>query len=157
MDTDGQEKERIRKEKVVFPTSGGEATNTEKIEALYTSIRSRGTEGEDGIPFPSWKGVAEYRDPVDSTSLSANFADEFPEVESLLNSRVERTVIVNEINQDKNKVLGDEINETVKLHRLERSMEESMPRFKSVVEAEQQNGGPQQKRPSEENEKPVSR
>ena len=78
-------------------------------------------------------------------------------MESLLNSRVERTVIVNEINQDKNKVLGDEINETVKLHRLERSMEESMPRFKSVVEAEQKNGGTQQKRPPEENEKPVSR
>ena len=38
---------------------GDEATNTEKMEALYASVRSWGTEEEDNIPFPDWKGVDE--------------------------------------------------------------------------------------------------
>ena len=51
--------------------------------------------------------------------------------------------MINDINQEKNKVLGDEKNETFKLHTLERSMEESMYTFNSVVEEEQRHGGPQ--------------
>ena len=35
VDTEREEYERIRKEKVVFPTGGGESTNSEKTEALY--------------------------------------------------------------------------------------------------------------------------
>ena len=81
----------------------------------------------------------------------------FPEVASLLNSCVERTVIPNDVTQENNKVLGDEIKETVKFHRLDRSMEESVSTFQSVVEADQQNVGPQQKRPLAENENPASR
>ena len=42
----------------------------------------------------------------------------FPEVESLLNYRVERTVILNNITGDNNKVLEYESNEKVKFHRL---------------------------------------
>ena len=61
----------------------------------------------------------------------------FQEVEILLNYHVEQIVILNDINQENNKVLGDESNETEKFHRLERSMEESVSTFKSVVEAEQ--------------------
>ena len=76
---------------------------------------------------------------------------------SLLNFRVERTVIQNGITQEKNKLLGDESNETVKFHSMERSMEEAWYTFKSVVEAEQQNCGPQQKLPLSENEKPARR
>ena len=53
---------------------------------------------------------------------SANFAAVFQEVTSLLNYRVERTVILNDITKDNNKVPGDKINETVKIHRLERIM-----------------------------------
>ena len=64
MDTVGEENERKRKEKVVFLTGGGEATNPEKMEAFYASVQSWGTEEEDNIPFPSWKGVDEYQDPV---------------------------------------------------------------------------------------------
>ena len=89
---------------------------------MYASVRSWSTEEEYDIPFPYWKGVDEYRDPVEPNSLSANFAAVFPEFSSLLNSRVERTVILSYINQDNNKVLGDKSNKTVKLHRLERSM-----------------------------------
>ena len=44
VDADGEENERRRKEKVVFPTGGGEATKPEKMEALYASVRSWGTE-----------------------------------------------------------------------------------------------------------------
>ena len=33
VDTDREEKERRRKEKLVFPTGGGEAINQEKMEA----------------------------------------------------------------------------------------------------------------------------
>ena len=36
-------------------------------------------------------------------------------------------------------------------------MEESVPTFQSVVEAEQRNGGPQKKRPLAKNENPNSR
>ena len=82
---------------MTFPTGGGEATNPEKMEYLSAPIQSWGTEEEGYIPFQSWKGVDEYRYPVDPTSLSANFASVFPEVESLLNSCVERTVILNNI------------------------------------------------------------
>ena len=54
-------------------------------------------------------------------------------------------MILNGSTQDNNKVLRYESNENVKFHRLERSMEEAVSTFESVVEAEQQNGGPQKK------------
>ena len=76
---------------------------------------------------------------------------------SLLNYRVEWTVILNETTQDKNKVLKDKRNETVKFHRLDRGIEEAVTTFQSVVEADQRNGGPQKKRPLEENENPAIR
>ena len=81
----------------------------------------------------------------------------FPEVEILLNYRVERTVIINDITQDNNKVLGDKSNKTVNFHRLERSMEEAVSKFKIVVEAEQWKVGPQQKQPLAENKPPARR
>ena len=127
------------------------------MEALYASMRSWGTEEEGNIPSPSCKGVDEYRDPVDPTSLSANFAAVFPEVVSLLNSRVERIVILNDTTQGNSKFMGDKSKETVKFHRLERSMEEAVSTFQSVVEAEQLNVGPQQKQPQAENENPARR
>ena len=126
------------------------------MEALYASIRSWGTEEEGNKPSSIRKGVDEYLEPTDPASLSANFAALFPEVASLLNSCIERKVILNEITEDNNYVLGDESNKTVKLHRLGRSMEESVSIFKSVVEAEQQNGGTQRKKLAE-NEDPASR
>ena len=70
------------------------------------------------MPFPDWKGVDEYRYPVDPHPLSSNFAEVFPEVASLLNVRVKRTVILNDITQDNNKVLEDKSNKNVKFHRL---------------------------------------
>ena len=81
----------------------------------------------------------------------------FPEGTSLLNYRVERTVILNDITQDNNKVLEDDSNKTVKFHRLERRMEEAVSIFQSVVEAEQKYGGPHQKRPQAENKIPASK
>ena len=33
---------------LVFPTGGGEATKSENTEALYASVRSWGTEEEEG-------------------------------------------------------------------------------------------------------------
>ena len=97
--------------------------------------------------FPSWKGVDEYRDPDEPTSLSDNFGAVFPEVERLLNSRVEYTVILNDITQDNNKVLGEESNKTFKFCRLERIMEEAVSTFQIVFEAGQLNGGPHKKLP----------
>ena len=91
----------------------------EKMEDLCKSVKSWGIEKYYIMPFPDWKGVDEYRDPVDPTLLSSNSASVFMEVKRLLHSCVERTVILTVINQDTNKVLGDESNETVKLHRLE--------------------------------------
>ena len=105
VDIYGEENEISRKEKLVFPVGGDESANLEKMEALYTSVRSWGMEEEDGIPFPYWKGVDEYRDPVDPTSLSAKLLALFPELASLLNYRVEQTVILNDITQDNKKVL----------------------------------------------------
>ena len=78
------------------------------------------------------------------TSLSSNFVDVLPDVTSLLNYRVEWTVILNDTTQDNNKVLGDEIQKTIKFHSLER---EAVSTFQSVIEAEQQNFGPQKKDP----------
>ena len=43
VDTDRGENERRRKDKVISPICGGEATNPEKMDALYASIRSWGT------------------------------------------------------------------------------------------------------------------
>ena len=73
----------------------GEATNPEKMEALYDSIRTCGTEEQDNTPFPSCKVVYEYQDTVDLTSLSDEFAALFPEEEILLNACVEWTVMIN--------------------------------------------------------------
>ena len=57
----------------------------------------------------------------------------------------------------RNKYLGDESNKKLKVHRLKRSTEKSMSTFQSVVEEEQCNGGPKEKRPLAENEKSISR
>ena len=59
MDTVGEGKKRRRKETVVFLKGVGESTNPENMEDLYASVRSWGTEEEDDIPFPDWKGVDE--------------------------------------------------------------------------------------------------
>ena len=59
VDTDGKENERIRKYKVVLSKGGGEDTNLENMESLYASVRLWGTEEEDEITFPPWKGVDE--------------------------------------------------------------------------------------------------
>ena len=69
----------------------------------------------------------------------------FLEVASLQHYCVERTVTLNEITQENNKVLRDKSNEDVKFHRLESSKEEAVSTVKSVLEAEQRNGGTQQK------------
>ena len=151
MDIVGKENARSRKDKVVFPKGGGEAINPENMEDLYESVWLWGMEEEDDIPFPPLKRVYEYRDHVDPTSLSANFADVFLELAILLNYCVEWTVILNYIIQDNNKVVGGNSNKTFKFHRMESSMEEAVFTFQSVAEAEQQNGGPQQKRPLAEN------
>ena len=60
----------------------------------------------------------------------------FTEVASLLNSHVERKVIINDITQYNNKFIGENSNENVKLHSLERSTKEAVYTFQSVVEAE---------------------
>ena len=57
------------------------------------------------MTFIDWKVVDEYWYPVDPNLLSDNRAYVFLEVESLLNSRVERTVILNDITQYNNKSL----------------------------------------------------
>ena len=81
----------------------------------------------------------------------------FPDMENLLNYRVEHTVILNDITQDKNKVLRDKRNKTVKFHRLDRIMEEDVSTFQSVVEAKQRNSGPQKELRLAENENPTNR
>ena len=77
------------------------------MEALYTSVRSWGTQEEDGIKLIDWNRVDEYRDPVDPTSLSEKVLVMFPEVPSLINSHVEHIVILNKIIQDSNKALEE--------------------------------------------------
>ena len=88
MDTYRKENYSRIKYKRVLPTGGGEAKKSENMEALYSSVRSWGTEEEEDIHFPTWKGFYEYREPVHPTSLSDNFAAVFPEVGILLKSRV---------------------------------------------------------------------
>ena len=79
--------------------------------------------------------------------MSANFVAVFLELETILYSHVEWTVILNGITQEKNKVLEGDINKTANFYKLERSMVEDMYTFKSEVEAEQQDVGPHQKHP----------
>ena len=62
-------------------------------------------EEEDEIHFILWKVIDDYRYTVGPISLSDNFEDVLPEVASLLNSRIECTVILNGITQGNNKVL----------------------------------------------------
>ena len=64
---------------------------------------------------------------------------------------MEQIVILNDTTKDSNKILEYDINKTVNLYRLERSMEEAVSTFQSVVKAEKCNGGPQQKHPLAEN------
>ena len=62
-------------------------------------------------------------------------------------------VIINDITKDNSKVLGDESKKTVKFHRLDRSMDESVSTFKSKVEVKQSNCGPKKKLPPAESGK----
>ena len=73
-------------------------------------------EEDDNITFTYWKRVDEYRDPVDTTSLSTNFAAVFQEAERLLNLFVEQIVILNDTPWENNKILREKSNETVKFH-----------------------------------------
>ena len=57
MDTDGELKERKIKYIMVLPIGGGEDTNPENMEDLYTWVRSWGREEEDNTTFPYWKAV----------------------------------------------------------------------------------------------------
>ena len=66
-------------------------------------------------------------------------------------------MILNDITQYNNTVLVDDINKTLKLHKLDSITEEAVSTFQSVVEAEQRNGENKQKRPPEENGNPDSR
>ena len=91
------------------------------MEALFKSLRSWGSEGEDDTTFPDWNVVYEYHDPIEPTSLSYNFAAVLLEVEIILITCAEQTVILNDITQDISKVLGDNSNETVKFYRLDRT------------------------------------
>ena len=75
-------------------------------------------EEEDAITYTDPKWFEKYRDPVEPTLLSNNFAAVFLYVASLLNSRVELIVILNDITKDTNKVLEDESRKHVKLHRM---------------------------------------
>ena len=101
---------------VVLPTGVDEAANPDKMEALYASVRSWGTEEEYTIPFPDQKGVGEYWDHLDTNLLSANLVAVFLDMTSLLNSHVEITVIQNYITQDNNKLMEDESNKTAKFN-----------------------------------------
>ena len=65
-------------------------------------------------------------------------------------------MILNDITQDNNKILEDKSNKTGEFHRLDTSMKEAVSIFQSVVEEEQQNGGPQQNKLAEI-ENPASR
>ena len=60
---------------------------------------------EYAITFTEWTVFGEYRDPVDTISLSANFVAVLPEVESLLNTHVEWKLIPNKTTQYNTKVL----------------------------------------------------
>ena len=152
VDTDKEENERRIKYKVVFQTGGGKATKSEKMEYIYIHPYCHGVQKKrTAYIFQYWKGVDKYQEPIETNSLSYNLADVFPEVASLINSHVEYTVIINDITQDNNKVLVEKINKTVKFHRLQRSVEDFVSTFQSVVEAEQLNGRIQGKKPLSEN------
>ena len=73
---------------IEFHMGGVEDENPENMEDLYASRQSCGTKGEYDIPFPDWKVVDEYQDPVEPNSSSDNFAVVFLEVENLINSCV---------------------------------------------------------------------
>ena len=73
----------------------------------------------------------------------------FPAVTTLINYHTELTVILYDITQDSNKVLGDERNKTVNFRRLDNSMYEDVATFQSVVKVNQQNVGPKQNLPLE--------
>ena len=100
--------------------------------------------------FPDLKGVDEYRDPVEPTLLSADFTAVFLEVARLLNPLLEKklysmTSLRITISSCETKA------KTFNFHMMERSMEEAVSTFQSVVEADQRNGGPQKKLPQAEN------
>ena len=73
-----------------------------------------------------------------------------------LNYHAEQTVILNEITQDRKKVMEYDRNKTFKFHRLEKSTEESVSTLQSVVETDQHIGVPHKKRPLTEYKNPSS-
>ena len=79
------------------------------------------------------------RIPVDPNSLPSNCVAVFPELAIILNPLVEQIVVLNYTTQDNKRVLEDESNKIVKLHRLEMSIDSCMSTFHSMVEAEKHN------------------
>ena len=72
VDTVEEENNMRRKDKVVFPTGGGESTKPKNVEALYVYVQSWVMEEKYNIPFTSWKGVDKYQDLVAFKLLSAS-------------------------------------------------------------------------------------
>ena len=53
----------------------------------------------------------------------------FPDIVSLLNYYTERKVIIDETSQDRNKVLGDDSNNNIKFHIMQKMTEEVVDKF----------------------------
>ena len=55
------------------------------MEVFYLSVCSWGIEEEDNIQLTEWKGVEKYREPIETTLISANFAAVFLWLDILIN------------------------------------------------------------------------
>ena len=70
-----------------------------------------------------------------------HFARIYPDVSELLVSHLERSIVINDINQQNEKLPEDKSNDILQFHNLYGYMEETLTDFEFVVNIEARTGG----------------
>ena len=83
-----------------------------------------------------WRGVYEYREPIDTNKLSAKVLHIHPAVIYLMVAYSEWNILISEIARENIKVLEDDRNEILQFHKLKVNMEKTLEDFEAVVNRE---------------------
>ena len=80
-----------------------------------------------------------------TNKLYVHFARIYPDKSDILVSHLERSVVINDINQENEKLTEDESNDILQFYKLEGCMEGTLTYFVVVVNREARTGGKKRK------------
>ena len=91
-------------------------------------------------------GVNDYMDPIDINTMSAQFAQVYPDISELLGAHAEHSIVLNDITQKNKKDPKYKSNYMIWFHKLEGETEEILTDSQEVINSETRYYGRQEKR-----------